>query len=71
MTRLKGLGFRGCCHTPIDAIPEVLRRLPLWADPVMAASRSQVVERLRRSVENARMAVRSALHECFSATVQG
>ena len=58
-------------HTPIDAIPEVLRRLPLWTDPVMPASRSQVVESLRRSFENARMAVRSAEHERFSATVQG
>ena len=47
-------------HTPIDAIPEVLRRLPLWTDPVMPASRCQVVESLRRSFENAKMAVRSA-----------
>ena len=47
-------------YTPIDAIPEVLRRLPLWTDPVMPASRSQVVESLRRSFENAKMAVRSA-----------
>jgi uncharacterized damage-inducible protein DinB len=57
-------------HTPIDRLPDALRRLPLWTDPVVPATKAQVIEMLRGSFENARAAVRTVRDEDLGATVE-
>ena len=56
-------------HTPTDRVPEDLRRLPLWTDPVGPVTKTQVVETLRRSFEDARAAVREVQDEHLGVTV--
>ena len=55
-------------HTPIDRLPEDLRRLPLWTDPVVPVTKTQVIEILRGSFENARDAVREVRDEDLGTT---
>jgi len=56
-------------HAPIDRLPEDLRRLPLWTDPLVPVTKTRVIEILRASFENARAAVRAVADEDLETTV--
>ena len=56
-------------QAPIDLLPEDFRRLPLFTDPAVPATKAHVIAILRGSFENARAAVRAVRDQDLGVTV--
>ena len=56
-------------HAPSSRLPEGLRSLPVWTDPVVPASKADVIEMLRGSFDYARDFIRGIRDEDLNAVV--